>query len=156
MAEGTAAYIAIAVAAIGTGVSVYQSNQAEQDQKDAQKAQQKIAELANQRAIRQSIAASRVRQAETLASGQASTGGTNSSGIQGAIGSAMTQQAANQGFANSTIAANNAINNATQNYNAHISNAGTASALAALPGQFGFDVKSSTQSLFNKTAKATG
>jgi hypothetical protein len=153
MAEGAA----IAIALIGTGAGLYENHKAQQAQKDADKAAQAQAELQNQRAIRQSIAASRVRQAETLAAGIASGAGTGSSGIQGGIGSAQTQQAANQGFANTTMAANKAINNSIQNYNQFTSNAALAGSLAALPGQFGFDVKSSTQKLFEGTAKkATG
>jgi hypothetical protein len=105
------------------------------------------AELANQRAIRQTIAQSRMEQANMLSGAYASTGGVSSSGVQGALGAAQTQTGANIGFANQTMAANRGINDALSNYNKFTSNAATAGAVAALPGQFGWDVKSSAETL---------
>jgi len=150
MAEGTAAYLAIASAAIGTTISVVQQNKAQQAKKDADQTAQAQAELENQRSIRQSIAAARLQQAQLLASGQAATGGVDSSGIQGGLAAAQTQQASNIGFARQTLAAASGINNATNDFNRHTSNAATAGALAALSGQFGHDVKSSFQTLFQQ------
>jgi hypothetical protein len=151
MAEGAA----IAIAVIGAGVGIYQGQKGQQAAKDADKAAQKQAELENQRAIRQSIAAGRVRQAELIASGQSATGGTDSSAIQGGLAAAQTQQASNIGFARQTLAAGSAINSSISNANRAAGNAALANSIAALPGQFGYDVKSSTQQLFDKTkAKA--
>jgi len=146
MAQGVA-IASLIVAAVGTGVGIHQQRKAENAREDADKMQQAQAELANQRSIRQSIAQSRLEQANMLSGAYASTGGVSSSGVQGALGAAQTQTGANIGFANQTMAANRGINDAISKYNQFSSNAATAGAVAALPGQFGWDVKSSAETL---------
>jgi hypothetical protein len=140
---GTGAEIAFyALAVAGTGTAIVQQHRAAQAQRKADKAGQAQAEIANQRSIRQAIAQSRIQQAQVLASGQAQTGGTDSSGIQGGLASAQSQLGANVGFARTTAAANNSINQSTQKYNDFMANAGTAQAIGNLGTQFGFSPES--------------
>lgn len=116
-------------------------------------------EISNQRNIRRNIVAARAQQAQLIASGQAASGGFGSSNIQGALGSAQSQSAAAQGFANTQIAAGNSLNQTRQTQRNAIGAANAFGALASAPQQFGFD----TASIFrqatdqsNATPKPTG
>lgn len=139
MAGLTAFQVAmLAVAIGGTAVSVQQSRVAADKADKARKISQKQADIANQRRIRQSIERNRIAKAAVLSGGQAQTGGFGSSGIQGGVGAATSQAASNIGFAQTINAANAGINDALSQSARAQSRAGTASAIASLPGQLGF------------------
>lgn len=151
MATG-GAIAALAVSAIGTGVSVSQQRKAQRAEEKRDAVGEAQAQLENQRNIRQAIAASRLQQAQVQAAGQAS-GGTGSSGLAGGLGSAQTQVASNIGFARQTAAANSAINRQTGLASQALAAGATAQAIGGLPAQFGFDPKSSAKVLAEKFGK---
>ena len=142
-AQGTGlliAQIAGAAAAVGgTTAALISGAKAQKAQEKADAVAQAQTELENRRNIRQAIARGRVQRAQLTAQGQAQTGGFASSSVQGALGSASTQEAANVGFANQTIAAGGAINRQLGRARNQLGNAATFQAVAALPTQFGFD-----------------
>ena len=140
-----------ALAAGGTTASIIASNNAQQDQRKADSVARAQAELENKRAIRQAINTGRVNRAQLTTSAQAQTGGFDSSPIQGALGSARTQEAANIGFANQTAAAGVAVNRNLSRARQSLANAGSFGAIAALPGQFGIEAFN-----FDRPAKEKG
>jgi hypothetical protein len=164
MGISPAAIAALAISAVGTGVSIHQKGIADDRAKKADAVRQAQDDLANQRAIRQSIATAKVQRAQLVASGAAQTGSFGgATSVTGALGSAQTQIASNVGFARQTIGAGNAINTLNSQANRALSRAGTAQAFGALPEQFGFDPAAATRGLFStpkkpettETAKAT-
>lgn len=135
--------VGAAAAVGGTAASVQQSRRSERAAEKSDEIGRAQAEIANQRQIRQNLIRSRAQQAQLISAGQAQTGsfgGTSS--VQGALGSARTQQAANTGFANTSIAANAAQNRQLGNVRDAQGRAATFGSVAALPGQFGFDLAS--------------
>jgi hypothetical protein len=126
------------IAIAGTAVGVQQNKKAQDAAEDRDEVGQAQAALANQRAIRQSVAANNLQRARLLASGQAQGAG-DSSAVSGALASSQTQAGANIGFARQTQAASSAINAATSRQRTALGNAATAQAVGSLPGQFGLD-----------------
>jgi len=152
IAQNAVALGSAAVAAGGTAASIQQSRKAQARQEKADKAGRAAAEIANQRSIRQQIIRARAAQAQTIAQGQALTGGlSGNSAVAGGVGSIGTQAAGNIGFGNTQIGANNAINNLQSQARGAASNAATFGAIANLPGQFGFDVASSVRQITDKS-----
>lgn len=142
MAASTAALIASAViAAGGTAASISQQRKSQRAQEKASAVDRAQAEIANQRAIRQQIIRSRAQQAQLQAQGIA-TGTSDTSAQAGGLGSAQTQAAANVGFARQSQAAGRAVNELTSRASSAQGRAATFGAVAALPGQFGFDISS--------------
>lgn len=150
---GSGLEIAAIVAAVGgTAVAVHQGRKADRARKDADAGRLAEAELANQREIRKAIAQSRLEQAQVLATGNAQGAG-DSSALQGAVGSAQTQLAANIGFARQTQAANSLVAQATNRFNNATSKAALAGQVAALPSSFGFSPADATRNLVDKSNK---
>jgi len=142
-AAGAVAVGSAAIAVGGTAASVQSSRRAQRAQEKADRISSAQTEIANQRSIRQNVIRSRVQQAQLQAQGQAQTGTFGgSSAVTGALGSAQTQAGANLGFAQTSMAAGGAINRQAMSARRHSSNAATFGAIAQLPGQFGFDLKS--------------
>lgn len=129
--------LSLAVTVGATGVSVAQSRISQSEERRAQRLRQRQASVENQRSIRQAIAASRQQQASQIA--QAGEIGFESSAIQGGLGAATTQVAANVGFARQTDAFNRGINSRLQASSRAAGRASTFQAVAGLPTQFGFD-----------------
>ena len=135
-------FIAIAATVGGTAGSIQQQRKATRAAEKGDRINEAAQEISNQRSIRRNIVAARAQQAQLIASGQAASGGFGSSNIQGALGSAQSQAAANQGFANTQIAAGNSLNQTRQTQRDAIGRANAFGALAAAPAQFGFDTAS--------------
>jgi hypothetical protein len=153
--------IAGGVAAVGgTAASIVSANAAQRSQRKADAVGRAQAQLENKRAIRQAINTGRVQRAQLSAAGQNQTGGFSSSSIQGALGSASTQEAANIGFANQTVSAGIAINRNLGKARQSLANSASFGAVAALPGQFGitpFDfTKAGEKGTKNSGSKAPG
>jgi hypothetical protein len=143
VALGTAKAVGAAAAVGGTAASIQQGRRAQRAQEKADEVSRAQTAIANQRSIRQNILRSRAAQAQLISQGQAQTGSFGgSSSVQGALGAAQTQQAANLGFARQTQAASGAINRQIGRANQAQSRAGTFGAVAGLPAQFGFDLRS--------------
>lgn len=140
---GIIAAVGAAAAVGGTAASVHSSRKAQRAQEKADQVGNRQAEIANQRAIRQNLIRSRTQQARLITQGQAQTGSfTGSSSVAGALGSARTQQAANVGFAQQTQAAGAAVNRQMGRARGFGADAAMFGAVANLPGQFGFDLRS--------------
>lgn len=150
---GPPAIAALTLAATvgGTVASVAAQRRSAKDQEEAQKLAQRQAAIENQRAVRQAIAAARQDRAQLIASGQAQTGGFSSSGIQGGVGAADTQIAANVGFARQTQAFSSAINQRLQRANRAQGAAGLGQAVAGLPGAFGMTVSGAIENLGSRS-----
>lgn len=144
--------LAIVATIGGTTASIISTANAQQKQEKADAVQRSQTALANQKAIKQAINQGRVARAELLTSGQSQTGGFSSSSIQGALGSAQTQEASNIGFARQTAAANSAVNLHLGRARRSLSRAGSFGAIANLPGQFGI----SFSDLFERKPQETG
>lgn len=143
-------YIYTAVAVGGTAASIQSQRKAQRKTEKADEVGRAAAAIKNQREIRQQLLQQRVALANTLATGQSTTGGFNSSGIQGASSSVISQGGANIGAANTGIAAGNAISSLQTQARGAQSDAATFGAIASLPGQFGFDIQSSFKQMANK------
>lgn len=142
-----AAVAAIGVAVIGTGASIAQQRKAQRAQEKADAVTQAQAAIENQRNIRLAIAAGNLQKAQLANAGGTQFGFGNSSSVTGALGAARTQNASNVGFAQQTAAAGSAVNRQTSIANNALSAASTFQSIANIPGQFGFDVKSSANTL---------
>lgn len=150
--QGIAAGASAAAAAGGTAASIHQSRKATRAQEKADKASRAAAEIQNQRSIRQQILQARRAQAQTIAAGGAATGSLGgNSAVQGGVASIGTQGASNIGFGNTQIGANNAILNQTTQARRAASNAATFGAIAKLPGQFGWDPRSSIRQIVDQS-----
>jgi hypothetical protein len=132
------AIAALATTAAGTTASVVAGQRSAEEQREAQRIQQRQAEVANQRRIRQALAAARADRANLIASGVAQTGGFDSSSIAGGAAAADTQLASNISFARQTQGFNRAANQRLSRANTFAANADTFASLANLPTQFGF------------------
>lgn len=93
------AYSALAVAAAGTAASVYQSKQAADERKEAQATDTRLKQLQAQKQQMQQLRETQMRRSQILTAG-AAQGATDSSGVQGGVGSAVTQGASNMAFSN--------------------------------------------------------
>jgi len=146
--------VAFAAIAGGTAGQIASQRKAQRAAEKGDRINKAAQEISNQRNIRRNIVAARAQQAQLIASGQAAGGGFGSSNIQGALGSAQSQAASNLGFANTQIAAGNALNETRETQRKAVGAANTFGAIASLPGQFGFD----TQSIFKQATdkKNTG
>lgn len=148
---------AIAAAVIGTGVSIAQQKKGQQAQEESDAVGSAQQAIQNNRAIRQSIAASKIQRAQLIASGQAQTGGFGaSSSVTGALGAAGTQLGANIGFARTIQASNTALNNQRSKFNQAAFIGGLGSTVASIPAQFGFDVRSSVRTIAGDPSKPLG
>lgn len=129
---------AIAVTVIGTAVSIDQQKKSQRlKEKSDAVANAQIA-LQNDKTVRQALAKSSIDRARLIAQGETQTGGfSGSSSVQGALGSARTQVAANIGFANQTLSAQNRISALGQASNRALVRGGIGRAVAGLPGEFG-------------------
>lgn len=101
---------ALFVSAVGTAFSAKQTSEASKETRKAERRKravdQRIVRLQTQRRTRQAIAARNKERARLVAS--AETGGLGTStGLAGAVGALRTQTAANIGFSNSIIGAQN-------------------------------------------------
>lgn len=141
-ATGAALAASTAAAVGGTVASISSQRKATRAQEKADAVGRATDAIKNQRAIRQQILRARAAQAQTIAAGQAQTGGFSSSGVQGAVSSIGAQGASNVGFANTQQGAGNAISELTSQARGYASNAQTFGAISALPGQFGWDIGS--------------
>lgn len=137
MAEITAFQVGILIL---SGAGAIQGQRAADKADDARKISQRQADLANQKRIRQAIEQQRIARAQVLSSGQAQTGGFDSSGIAGGVGAGTSQLASDIGFARTINAANRGISNALGEQAKAQSRQATFGALAALPGQLGVDM----------------
>ncbi len=153
--EGAIISGVIAASSAAVGITQQRKIAETQEELDAVgKAQQA---LQNNRAIRQSIAASKIKRAQLLSSGEAQTGNFGgSSSVTGALGSATTQLGSNIGFARSTQAANSALNNQRSIANQAAFRGGLSQTVGALPGQFGFDVRSLVRDAASKPGDPPG
>jgi hypothetical protein len=131
---------ALVIAAIGTGVGIQQSHQAAEEADDQAKIQSALAEQKRVHDLRLSINQARVQRAQGLVSGLAQTGtsgGGESSAVQGALGSAQTQMASEIGFSQTVGAAYDSIYKSQRKQNNFTANAATAGAVATFANQFG-------------------
>ena len=151
MAESALLQIAaLAVAAGGTAKSIVDASAAQKSQKKADSVARAQAALENKRNIRQAINQGRVQRAQLITAGETQTGGFGGSPVQGALGSARTQEAANIGFANQTAGANASINQHLSSARSSLSSAAAFSSIAALPGQFGLDPLAKDSMIFKR------
>lgn len=135
-------FIAAAATVGGTVGQIQQQRAAGRKAEKIDRINTATQEISNQRNIRRNIVQARAAQAQLIAGGQAASGGFGSSNQLGALGSAQTQAAANRGFASTQIAAGTATNQLQSGIRGDISSANAFGAVAALPGQFGFDIGS--------------
>ena len=133
---------ALVLSAIGTAASIQQSSKASEEADNQAKLSAALAEQKRVHDLRGQINSSRVQRAQALVSGMTQTGtsgGGESSAVQGALGSAQTQMASEVGFAATTGAAYDSIYKSERRANKYTSNAATAGSLANFSSQFGIN-----------------
>ena len=145
------------VTSVGTAASIQQSRKAQRLGEESDAVANAQREIANQREIRQTVAASKLQRAQLVAAGETQTGSFGgSSSVTGALGAAQTQTASNIGFARQISATNSVLNNLGTQSNRAQSNAQTFGAIAGLPSAFGFDVRSVVRDRASKPDKNQG
>jgi hypothetical protein len=125
-------FVAAAVTAVvATGVSLYQQNEAREDQQKANRKAARIEAVTGARMRAKALAENRVTQAQIFA--QAANNGTQgSSGVQGAQASLGTQAAGNFAFANQVDMLNASRLKAQSGADNALANAGLAGQVASI------------------------
>ncbi len=134
--EGTALTVALyasaAVAVAGTAYSIVQQNKANKASKKADEAKARIADLENQRAVREQQRKLRANRASAIAAGETNLGGATSSSLEGGLAAATTGTAANIGHNQQLVGLNGYANSQTSEANQALANANNGQSLASL------------------------
>jgi len=121
--------VAIGAMVLGTAGSLYNTNQARKQSKEAARAEQRRAEVQNIREVRSQVRAARMAQA-SIANAGAVSNTLGSSGVQGGIASVGGQLAGNLGYMSDIARENTSIFNSSVKAAQYSSN-------AAMFGQIG-------------------
>lgn len=121
-----------AAAAIGaTAYGAAAQNKAADAQKRSIREQQRIADLKNQREVREQVRQERIKRASILQSGE-NVGASESSGVLGGAGSVTSQAAGNISFLDNLASANQASNLFGEKAASYVESASTARGVASI------------------------
>jgi len=125
---------------------VVSSVQQAQQAKKSSKAQQRLAEIRNERQRREAVRKARVARAQVVSRGQQSGGDLGSSSVQGGTGSVGAQLGANLSFLDQSTAAQSSIFEAS----AASASAASLGQVAGTIGQNREKIQAASSSIFNK------
>lgn len=125
------------VTALATGYSISEQRKAQRKQDKADRLTRAQTNIENQRRIKQEAERARLARAAMIAQG--TEGGVGeSTAVAGGIGSAITQEGANAGFARQAAGANRRSNQLIGSANRSLNNAQVGQSVAGLSSQLGF------------------